>query len=151
MVVQHTLKIVMRVERGDAQAIDPRTGKQKLFEIVVQTPVYILSVRIVSSFPSSLQSGSCTLQHLADTKFTALPRYSESFDRNAPGPSTRRTLPLPTSIPAPSTTAPAVDPTAPNATDAAVYDRYERLITGQESELGEAPPAYTATPSTLSA
>lgn len=45
MVVQHTLKIVMRVERGDNQAIDPRTGKQKLFEIVVQTPVYILSVR----------------------------------------------------------------------------------------------------------
>ncbi|KZV66431.1 hypothetical protein PENSPDRAFT_654907 [Peniophora sp. CONT] len=126
MVVGHTLKIVMRVERGDNQAIDPRTGKQKLFEIVVQTPVYILS-------------------HLADAKFTALPRYSESFDRgNAPGPSTRRTLPLPTPIAIAPPVAEGVTP--PATQDPAVYDRYERLITGQESEMGEAPPAYSVTP-----
>ncbi|VDC02678.1 unnamed protein product [Peniophora sp. CBMAI 1063] len=138
MVVGHTLKIVMRVERGDNSAIDPKTGKQKLFEIVVQTPVYVLS-------------------HLADTKFTALPRYSESFDRDGPGPSTRRVHPAPLPMP-PSSAAPAsattteggasgqTTPPALGAADPAVYNRYERLITGQESEMGEAPPAYSEAP-----
>lgn len=34
----------MRVERGDDNALDIKTGKRKLFDIVVQTPVHILSV-----------------------------------------------------------------------------------------------------------
>ena len=38
------LKIIFRVERGDDEALDPTTGKRKLFDIVVQTPVHILSV-----------------------------------------------------------------------------------------------------------
>ena len=42
--IAHTLKIVIRVERGDDLHIDPKTGKRKLFDIVVQTPVHILSV-----------------------------------------------------------------------------------------------------------
>ena len=44
IIVTHTLKLVMRVERGDDSFIDPKTGKRKLFDIVVQTPVLILSV-----------------------------------------------------------------------------------------------------------
>lgn len=44
--VSHILKIVFRVERGDDSAVDPQTGKRKLFDIVVQTPVHILSVSI---------------------------------------------------------------------------------------------------------
>ena len=43
--VAHTLKITLRVERGDDTHKDPKTGKRKLFDIVVQTPVHILSVR----------------------------------------------------------------------------------------------------------
>ena len=46
IIVTHTLKIVMRVERGDDLFIDPKTGKRKLFDIVVQTPVLILSVSL---------------------------------------------------------------------------------------------------------
>ena len=42
--VGHMLKIIFRVERGDDEALDPTTGKRKLFDIVVQTPVHILSV-----------------------------------------------------------------------------------------------------------
>lgn len=42
--VTHMLKIIFRVERGDDQAVDPTTGKRKLFDIVVQTPIHILSV-----------------------------------------------------------------------------------------------------------
>jgi hypothetical protein len=46
MTVTHTLKCVIRVERGDDVALDPKTGKRKLFDIVVQTPVHILSVSL---------------------------------------------------------------------------------------------------------
>ena len=42
--VSHLLKVVMRVQRGDDEHVDPKTGKRKLFDIVVQTPVIILSV-----------------------------------------------------------------------------------------------------------
>lgn len=41
--VSHMLKVVIRVERGDDQFVD-KAGKRKLFDIVVQTPVHILSV-----------------------------------------------------------------------------------------------------------
>ncbi|KAG6920198.1 hypothetical protein DXG01_004967 [Tephrocybe rancida] len=44
MVISHQLKCVMRVERGDDIHIDSKTGKRKFFDIVIQTPVHILSV-----------------------------------------------------------------------------------------------------------
>ena len=47
IIVTHTLKLVMRVERGDDFFMDPKTGKRKLFDIVVQTPVLILSVSFI--------------------------------------------------------------------------------------------------------
>ncbi|KAG6841423.1 hypothetical protein C0991_011317 [Blastosporella zonata] len=46
MVITHQLKCVMRVERGDDLHLDPKTGKRKLFDIVIQTPVHILSVSL---------------------------------------------------------------------------------------------------------
>lgn len=55
--VSHMLKIVFRVERGDDVAVDPQTGKRKLFDIVVQTPVHILSVSCTLLF----LSGDCPL------------------------------------------------------------------------------------------
>ena len=42
--ISHLLKIVFRVERGDDAFNDPKTGVRKHFDIVVQTPVHILSV-----------------------------------------------------------------------------------------------------------
>lgn len=65
MVITHTLKVVFRVERGDDESMDLKTGKRKLFDIVVQTPVHILSVSAPSgqvdrselnAFPVPLQS-----------------------------------------------------------------------------------------------
>lgn len=44
--ISHTLKIVLRVERGDDQCLDPKTGNRRLFDIVVQTPIHILSVNL---------------------------------------------------------------------------------------------------------
>lgn len=39
----------MRLSRGDETGVDLKTGKNKLFEIVVRTPVHVLSVRYSSS------------------------------------------------------------------------------------------------------
>ena len=44
--VSHSLKIVVRVQRGDDQHIDPQSGKPKQFDIVMRMPVHILSVRL---------------------------------------------------------------------------------------------------------
>ncbi|KZV97860.1 hypothetical protein EXIGLDRAFT_764061, partial [Exidia glandulosa HHB12029] len=43
--VNHILKIVIRTERGDDKEIDAKTGRRKQFDIVVQTPIHILSCR----------------------------------------------------------------------------------------------------------
>ncbi|KAI8970803.1 hypothetical protein BD414DRAFT_540689 [Trametes punicea] len=59
--VSHMLKIIFRVERGDDHALDPHTGKRKLFDIVVQTPVHILS-------------------HLCNPEYISLPPYSQLPD-----------------------------------------------------------------------
>ncbi|KAL7277783.1 hypothetical protein ACG7TL_008726 [Trametes sanguinea] len=59
--VSHMLKIIFRVERGDDHAVDPQTGKRKLFDIVVQTPVHILS-------------------HLCNPEYISLPPYSQLPD-----------------------------------------------------------------------
>ena len=42
--VTHTLKVTMRVERGDDQEINERTGERKLFDIIVKIPISLLSV-----------------------------------------------------------------------------------------------------------
>ena len=43
--ITHTLKVVVRVQRGDEQEVDPQTGKPKQYDIVMRTPVHMLSVR----------------------------------------------------------------------------------------------------------
>jgi arrestin-related trafficking adapter 3/6 len=42
--VSHMLCITMRLSRGDDSRMDTKTGKRKLFEVVVRLPVHILSV-----------------------------------------------------------------------------------------------------------
>ncbi|KAA1470394.1 hypothetical protein DENSPDRAFT_923149 [Dentipellis sp. KUC8613] len=177
--IQHTLKIVLRVERGDDLHVDAKTGKRKLFDIVVQTPVHILSC-------------------LCSNQYMYLPRYSETLsDESLPSispcacpvkrnghsstaPRIREPTPL---MPAASTLthssslfshhshAPQlhINPLERTPTNGStsstesvsgaeplrraatytqghsLYDQnltYERLITGQESEAGEAPPSY---------
>jgi len=44
IIITHVIKVIMRVERGDDVHVDGKTGKRKLFDIVVQTPILILSV-----------------------------------------------------------------------------------------------------------
>ncbi|EJD41691.1 hypothetical protein AURDEDRAFT_169350 [Auricularia subglabra TFB-10046 SS5] len=66
--VSHALKIIIRTERGDDHEMDPRTGRRKQFDIVVQTPLHILS---------------CRCNH----DWTSLPTYSLHAPTDAvPGP-----------------------------------------------------------------
>jgi hypothetical protein len=47
--IAHTLKIIVRVQRCDERELDLQTGKPKKYDIVMRTPVHVLSVR--PSFP----------------------------------------------------------------------------------------------------
>ncbi|OJA18855.1 hypothetical protein AZE42_05236 [Rhizopogon vesiculosus] len=61
--INHTLKIALRVERGDDEEIDPRTKQRKQYDILIQTPVHILSCRCTPAWMS-------------------LPRYYEVLQRD---------------------------------------------------------------------
>ncbi|KAI9465256.1 hypothetical protein BJY52DRAFT_1209668 [Lactarius psammicola] len=140
--ISHTLKIVIRIERGDDKQMDPKTGKRKRFDIILQMPVHILS-------------------SLASAQRVALPRYAERQDAPSPLPapraswgSRRHSFPLSRHIFAPQSliTAgslePFVLPEEPSREVDTLYERsatFERLITGQQSEAGVVPPAYSAT------
>ncbi|GLB37733.1 putative cyclin binding protein [Lyophyllum shimeji] len=153
VVITHQLKCVMRVERGDDLHLDPKTGKRKLFDIVIQTPIQILSCRCHPDWAS-------------------LPRYSETFDDTStvlpkcpcdvrrdeeirmrsltrPSPLERMTSKHSAdSVASAAETSPVNPGTMPSLRPQdSLYGRstqYERLISGQESETGEAPPAYAA-------
>jgi len=45
--ITHTLKVVVRVQRGDEQEVDPHSGKPKQYDIVMRAPVHMLSVRLL--------------------------------------------------------------------------------------------------------
>ncbi|KAJ7270032.1 hypothetical protein B0H12DRAFT_1094114, partial [Mycena haematopus] len=140
MSVTHLIKCVIRVERGDDVAIDPKTGKRKLFDIVVQTPVHILSCR-------------------CNPEWMSLPRYCASFEDpdndispNCPCEKPRRAG-LERMITRTSTDSASAAETSPvHATMPSLHHTadtlfarntiFEHLVSGQENELGEAPPAY---------
>jgi len=144
--VAHALRFTMRLARGDDAGIDPRTGKSKLFEVTVRTPVRILSC-------------------YARAEYTALPRYSETLDEStmlAPQAPTcpcaaereRRARKGSGGHRARSFTIEASPPTVFPAPPFGEVPRdllertlaYERLVSGSEGVLGDAPPAYNAEP-----
>ncbi|KAH9944579.1 hypothetical protein B0H21DRAFT_823309 [Amylocystis lapponica] len=154
--VSHMLKVVFRVERGDDQAVD-QTGKRKMFDIVVQTPVHILSCLCnieqlaLPPYSRALEPPSTSHHHAAclylpstvgrpDGDHPAYPSF-------APGP--RRPIdPLASALAAPTSPEYSVHASLPSVSGHdTIYDRstqFERLVAGQESELGEAPPSYAA-------
>ncbi|EAU91611.1 cyclin binding protein [Coprinopsis cinerea okayama7 len=160
IVISHLLKVVMRVERGDDLHLD-RNGKRKLFDIVVQTPIQILSCR-------------------CNPEWVSLPRYSETFNDDAPiyptCPCQTKKMKEEQTCLSPhhhrgllsrlhhhhhhhnseSTTQgdqheppPVHEPPAhlnDGSSDVSTLEtsqQFERLVAGFESEFGEPPPAYT--------
>ncbi|KIM40302.1 hypothetical protein M413DRAFT_11761 [Hebeloma cylindrosporum] len=157
IIITHLLKVIMRVERGDDLHLDGKTGSRKLFDIVVQTPIIILSCR-------------------CNPQWTALPRYAEAFDdstaivpscpcqvaRERAGLDHRGGFHVSAALERITSrhssnsslvSAAEGNPIIPSAMLSLRQLHYnesilqsnslfERLISGQESESGEAPPAY---------
>ncbi|KAG1739118.1 uncharacterized protein EDB91DRAFT_1054178 [Suillus paluster] len=146
--INHTLKIVLRVERGDDESVDPKTKKHKLFDILIQTPVHILSCHCAPAWAS-------------------LPRYYEALERDfvskrvscpcdlRPARSTHcgpdaselyTSLNRVVSIDSAASSAENLSPARHSGPHAQTLvgrsAQYERLVSGMESEAGEAPPAY---------
>ncbi|PFH52148.1 hypothetical protein AMATHDRAFT_190088 [Amanita thiersii Skay4041] len=158
IVINHTLKCVIRVSHGDDRYINPKTGKRKLFDIVIHTPVHILS----SSF----------VQCRCNPDWSALPGYTERFTTSG---STRSTCPCEAKRLANGHDTPFMfrrsvmlernatrhssDSGASTAETSSVNHntmrslqdtisileantQYEQLVSGQVTETGESPPAY---------
>jgi hypothetical protein len=51
MSVQHWLKVTIRVERGDDQALDSK-GRRKQFDIIIETPLKMLDCRVNTQYNS---------------------------------------------------------------------------------------------------
>ncbi|TDL22999.1 hypothetical protein BD410DRAFT_839307 [Rickenella mellea] len=168
MGISHVLKIVLRVERGDDEVLDAKTGKRKLFDIVVLTPVHILSCRCnaewtmlprYSTFASEphakTQSCMCHFKRRGSTVTVddlAPLTNGHAHPNSTPraGPSYSPPLSRATSAQTPQTPYSAGGPLgrAVSLTPSDVeslYNRnsqFARLVAGQESELGEEPPRY---------
>ncbi|KAH7883229.1 hypothetical protein F5I97DRAFT_1903389 [Phlebopus sp. FC_14] len=140
--IDHMLKVIIRVERENAA--EQTLIKKKLHDIVVHIPIQILSCW-------------CTPQ------WTSLPRYDESLDatvsqHSCPCSTRHRKQRTPSysgEIPTininhvtshqPTYSIPSGSPTGRVPDELPFVRRsnlYERLISGLESETGEAPPSY---------
>ncbi|EGN91882.1 hypothetical protein SERLA73DRAFT_80061 [Serpula lacrymans var. lacrymans S7.3] len=159
IMIGHVLKIIFRVERGDDEAMDLKTGKKKLFDIVVQTPVHILSCRCNPEWVS-LPRYSEALENACTTSYSSCPCETKRVrgmcsaqDVDGQRQALDRVASRRSSDSAASTAEnqapvnPLTMPSLRNGIDntdtlANRNIQYERLISGQESEMGDAPPAY---------
>lgn len=155
--VTHTLKWIMRVARGDDLYINPKTGRRKLYDIVVQTPVQILSCRCNPEWTSlpgyserfsdayaTVSSCPCNVDCGVER-----PTFGSQFMSRRPG-ALERIASMQSSSSASSVEASPVNITTMRSlrqtvpTLLQVSSQYERLVSGQETETGETPPAYEA-------
>ncbi|KXN87481.1 Arrestin-related trafficking adapter 3 [Leucoagaricus sp. SymC.cos] len=158
MVVSHLLKLVMRMERGDEKYVD-KNGKKKLFDIVVQTPIHILSCRCNPEW-ASLPRYSESLHQVehvirscpcrtpqdshphppADTHHVAS-MYRPTLERTMSRDSTDSNVSAADDQPIDGMFMASLRP--PGLDDLVMANTlFERLVSGQQSEMGETPPAY---------
>ncbi|KAL1664840.1 hypothetical protein GGF50DRAFT_101293 [Schizophyllum commune] len=126
VMVTHAAKFLIRVESD--QEMDPKTGRRKLYDVTVQTPIQVFSSR-------------------CDPGALCLPQYSE-------GAGGREARDGRTGSDSSDVSIAAIDevnadprqiPSLAGGALQHLFGRnahFERLIAGQESESGEAPPAY---------
>lgn len=148
--VHHTLKIVIRVERGDDEATDPHTKKTKLFDIQVQTPVRILSCHCTPAW-TSLPRYHEVLERDFDNRRVSCPCDLRAARSSHCGTNDNE-LHTPVSLDrvfSIDSTVSSVDNHSPAGHSGTLVQtlvgrstQYERLMSGMESEAGEAPPAY---------
>ncbi|KAG2159160.1 uncharacterized protein EDB93DRAFT_1075989 [Suillus bovinus] len=149
--ISHTLKIAIRVERGDDEATDPQTKKAKLFDILVQMPIRILSCHCTPAW-TSLPRYYEVLERDFDNKRVSCPCDLRAAHTSHSGPNDSE-LHMPVSLNRVGSIDSTVSSSAENHSPAGHSGtlvqtlvgrstQYERLMSGMESEAGEAPPAY---------
>jgi len=158
--VSHLLKVVMRLEKPLGEVDLGTTKKASLFDVVVQTPVVILSCRCNPdwvSLPSYTEVFDDTVQDITPTcpcrsrQKSVPPSPGSSADSlTSAGPEVASTSHAPSSSSSPSPWFSQFSSNPQNHHLPSVYTEtmlqssslFERLVSGQESETGEAPPAY---------
>lgn len=163
IVITHLLKCVLRVERGDDVHMDGKTDKKKLFDIVVQTPVQILSCRCnpewtsLPRYSEALDDATTIIPncpcHVERMRRAEQTEYHLGFRYHLPAAlermASRQSSDSSASAAETNPVNPAVMPTLRhNNADSMLNtnSQFERLISGQETEMGEAPPAYVFSP-----
>ncbi|KAG1746469.1 hypothetical protein EDB19DRAFT_1689776 [Suillus lakei] len=151
--VNHTLKIVLRVERGDGEATDPKMNKPKLFDILIQMPVRILSCHCTPAW-TSLPRYHEVLEREFDNKRVSCPCDLRSARSSHCDPnhselympvSLNRIVSIDSTVSSAENHSPAGHSGTHVQTLMGRSTQYERLMSGMESEVGEAPPAYEST------
>ncbi|KAF4598682.1 hypothetical protein EYR38_007090 [Pleurotus pulmonarius] len=145
IVITHMLKCVIRIERGDDKHLDPKTGKRKLFDIVIQTPVQILSCRCNPDWISLPPYSESSEDWIHDQQQCPCVARKNSANNLLSRINTRRSSDSSVSSIASSFVEAMSSPT-PRRYETLLDQNtlFERLVAGQESEAGEVPPSYDA-------
>ncbi|KAL8293022.1 hypothetical protein RQP46_000716 [Phenoliferia psychrophenolica] len=144
--ISHILKIMLRVERGDDDFLDSK-GKRKLWDVIIETPIHILSCRCTqntlpaySSVTSNGVIGSPSMGTSSFSTFGAAPGCG--FNHSAPSGA------VPAARGTPSSMSNIGRSSSANAQPAiATIEQnllFARLVAGEETPAGEVPPSYNA-------
>ena len=153
--VCHVLKIIIRVEKGNAYEGDGDGLKKKMYDIIIQYPVHLLSVS--TPLPHFRRRLTVVPQYLCNQKYTLLPPYSATWHSVPTKPGQPASSEPGSSSVVHEVSAIEVEPPTPDhsastdhSTRTASRERerltlqFERLVAGQEAETGESPPSYNA-------
>ncbi|GAA5859063.1 hypothetical protein JCM8547_003988 [Rhodosporidiobolus lusitaniae] len=148
--VAHNLKIMLRVERGDDEYLDSK-GKRKLFDIIVETNLHILSCRLLQNLlpsysaatplisgPSSSSSGLGS--RLGRSSRPTTSSATSHCSHHGPSSSSHHTSGLHLSL-NPSSSSRSHDPPVATLEQNLLF---ARLISGETTPAGETPPTYDA-------
>ncbi|BGP50375.1 hypothetical protein JCM10450v2_006294 [Rhodotorula kratochvilovae] len=142
--ISHTLKIMMRVERGDDEYLDSK-GNRKLWDIVVEAGAVMLSCRLAqnvlpaySDASPSLAGPSSSTRSLRSTRGA-----HDCAAAHAPPPPTSRANSMHLGI-GPSTTHRAHNGSGAPIATLEQNLLLARLIAGETTPAGETPPTYDA-------
>ncbi|GAA5969490.1 hypothetical protein JCM11641_008132 [Rhodosporidiobolus odoratus] len=150
--VAHNLKIMLRVERGDDEFLDSK-GKRKLFDIIVETNLHILSCRLQQNLLPAYSAATPTLSSTSSssrftrTRSTTL-NTSDTCAHTHPTTATSRLLGG-AGIGSSGIGGVHLTPSSHRSHDAPVATLeqnllFARLISGETTPAGETPPTYEA-------
>ncbi|GAA6043967.1 hypothetical protein JCM8097_004896 [Rhodosporidiobolus ruineniae] len=140
--VAHNLKIMLRVERGDDEFLDSK-GKRKLFDIIVETNLHILSCRLQQNLLPAYSAATPSLTGPSSSRFgrsrtTTSSTPHHDCGHQHPTPSLRN-----------GTITAHLNPASrhhnPHEPPVATLEQnllFARLISGETTPAGETPPTY---------